>query len=117
MPRHKWRVDFPQAITGRWLGESPVGVRVFEESIENVSSTSKEMSTGSFSAYILVDAGLRSSGVGKTALTQSVYFVVCRGTSVEHSNKFRESPVVNTASGVLRDLSNKIRAMVSVSVG
>jgi hypothetical protein len=90
---------------------------VFEESIENVSSASKEMSTGSFSAYILVDSGLRSSGVGKTVLTQSVYLVVTPGTSVEHSNKFRESPVVSTASGVLRDLSNKIRTVVSVSVG
>jgi hypothetical protein len=117
MPRHKWRVDFPQAITGRWLGESPVGVRVFEESFENASSASKEMSTGSFSAYILVDSGLRSSGIGKTALTQSVYFTVTPGSSVEHSNKLRESSVVSTASGVLRDLSNKIRAVVIVSVG
>lgn len=117
MPRHKWMIDFPQAITGRWLGESPVGVRVFEESFENASSASKEMSTSSFSAHILVDTGLRSSGVGKIVMTQGVYIVVCSGASVEHSNKFRESPVVSAASGVLRDLSNKIRTAVSVSVG
>jgi len=117
MPKHKWKVDFPRAITGSWLGESPAGVRVFEESIENVSSVSKEMLTGSFSAYILVDSGLRSSGVGKMVLTQSAYLVVCPGTFVEHSNKFRKSPAVITASGVLRDLSNKIRTVVSVSVG
>jgi len=117
MPRHKWKVDFPQAITGRWHGESPVGARVFEESIENVSTVSKEAVTGSYSAYILVDSGLRSSGTGRTVLTQDVYLVICSGVSTEVPLKLRESLAVNVASGVLRELSNKIRTAVSVSVG
>jgi hypothetical protein len=114
--RYKWNVKFPVPYVGRWYAESPIGSRVFEEAFENISQLSKEATSSSFSSYLLVDAGQRESSTSSYIFVPSVYVVVTPGVSVEHINKFRESYNVSARTGVLRELNNKVRTVVSISV-
>jgi hypothetical protein len=116
MPRLKCNIQFPQVQKGRWSVESPVGVKVLEESYENVTSISKDLPLTEYSAYILVDGGVSlSTGVERT-MTQSLYIAVTPGGSIGLKNKFREKPTVITSPGASVALHNKFRTKVTVSV-
>jgi hypothetical protein len=112
----KCNVQFPQVVKGRFRVESPAGAVVGDEPFES-NTILREYALTQYSAYILVDGGVSASSSPAVARsTQSVCLVVTPGVDVELGNKLGESPAVSTATGVLRELRNKIRTVVSVSV-
>jgi hypothetical protein len=117
LPRLRCNVQFPQVVKGRFRVESPVGAVVADEPFES-NTILREYALTRYSAYVLVDGGVRASAApAKVISTQSVYLVVTPGVSVELGNRLRESPTASAAAGVLRELKNKLRTAVSVSVG
>ena len=119
MPRIKCLVNFPTAQKGWWCIESPVGVKVMEESFENVTSIVRDLPLTEYSAYILVNGGVSAGGTlpgQERTVTQSIYIAVTPGSFTELKNKFREKPTVNVSSGTSIALHNKFRTEVTVSV-
>jgi len=115
LPRLKLNVKFPKVVKGRFKVESPAGAVVADEPFET-NTILREYALTRYSVYILVDGGVSASSAPGAPSTQSVYLVVMPGVGVVLSNKLGESPAVSTATGVLRELRNKIKTVVSVSV-
>ena len=116
MPRLKLNVQFPKVVKGRFKVESPAGAVVADEPFET-NTILREYALTRYSVYILVDGGVSaSSSPARAPSSQSVYLAVTPGVGVVLSNKLGESPAVSTATGVLRELRNKIKTVVSVSV-
>ena len=137
MPRLRCNVKFPQAVSkGYWRIESPVGAKVHEESFENITTLSKELTVSPYSALVLVNAGV--SMAASTVIRycrQRVEVVTPRATitmpnkfrtkpqvfpsppitTILH-NKFRATPQTTTNPGFLIEMRNKFRTAVSVSV-
>jgi len=119
MPRLRANVGFPSPARGWMYIESPVGATVFEQAYENITSLSKELSTTTYSAYVLINGGVSGSGTpsGSERIgSQKVTVVVTPGVSNTFSNILKTKPTVSTSSGATVSLPNKVRTKVSVSV-
>lgn len=118
MPRLRCNIQFPQTLRGALRVESPVGTLFSEEQFES-STVIKEYSLTMYSAYVLVNVGVRATATppGKERkLTEKIYVVVTPGVSTELKNVWKETPSVTTSYGRAVELKNKIREKVSVSV-
>jgi len=121
--KFRGRVDFPKPYRGTWRIESPPGEKTFEQSFDNVTKLDTTVEVVGYSVYMLVNGGIRSGigvvGVGETVskTSQKVYVIPTQGLYIEFKNNPRESSIVSVASGSQISYWNKIRTVVSVSVG
>jgi hypothetical protein len=134
MPRLGARVALASPKTGRWHVESPPGAKVFEQSFEQATSLSTELTVSGYSAVLYVNGGTYLSFVKKPEykIAQKLMVTVGEQVGFELPGKIRESPSVGEQVGfelpgkirespsvkptdAYGELQNKVRTVVSIS--